>query len=68
MTLVLLLEGLSEVVEEIKDEFEPVPEKAAVQEKDEWEEVLSDDTGDEGQEDILKKLDELKKVARGGKG
>ena len=56
-----------EVQEEVKDEFEPVAETVAKDEDDEWGEVLSSED-DGGQEDILKKLDELKKVARGGKG
>ena len=34
--------------------------------EDEWSEVLSDDSS-EGQEDVLKKLEELKKIAKGGK-
>jgi hypothetical protein len=49
------------------DEFgtSPSPE---VESKDdaEWGEVLSEDS-DGGQEDVLKKLDDLKKIARGGK-
>jgi len=55
---------------EEKDEFEPAaPSETKVEDADEWDEVLSEDSeASEGDKDILKKLDELKKVARGGKG
>ena len=55
---------------DLEDDFEPVPKKSpdpeAQEEEDEWSEVLSDDTSD-SDDDVLKKLDELKKLAKGGK-
>ncbi len=57
---------------DVEDEFEPASKKVVqeevVEEKDDWDEVLSDDESPaEPEDDVLKKLDELKKLAKGGK-